>query len=275
MSNRQFRANAGWLGDILNSLEITEVDRDWVTGRFDPATGLLIPDPTLDADPGNMWVHPLNGRASSQMLIGDRMWALSRTAGKRIVVGRNALNQMVAYAPYVAAENAAAVQNAITAMVLNLPAPAQNLTGGRVLAHPDGGLQVWVEKYEPVGWAGGALAVDAGDLPVGTNGFRWLVVYFAEGDNTPSYAGTVERALSDKALLPASDAWNLGLPAGAIRTQAFTVFTGETDITNANTRWLEMRRLFTPEAVVTATNVMISADGYPLIDADGHLMLFS
>ena len=214
--------------------------REMVTGKYE--NGTLLADPASGLDAGYVWAHDADNRNSVPVVVGPGMgdYALV-AAGVRVKTGLNRYGERVAIEPAGDSQNAAVVAQLQAAAAAARPVAAANITGGRV-APVGSGLDIFVEALDEVGWAGGTITGSSGDLPTGLGEFCWWIVYFPPGTSTPTYAATTPALVNTKDDLAASDAFEYGLPPGSLRTQALTVFTGETDITKDNTRILDMRR---------------------------------
>lgn len=214
--------------------------REMITGKYE--NGVLLADPASGLEAGYIWAHDADNRNSVPVVVGPGMgdYALV-AAGVRVKTGLNRYGERVAIEPAGDSQSAAAVAQLQAAAAAARPVYAANITGGRV-APSGSGLDIFVEALDEVGWAGGTITGDSGDLPTGLGEFCWWIVYFPPGTSTPTYAATTPALVNTKDDLPASDAFDYGLPPGSLRTQALTVFTGETDITKDNTRILDMRR---------------------------------
>lgn len=247
-----------------------------VTGYRFP-DGTVGNDPTEGAQPGYLWVYgyPRPG-ANTQVIAGTRV--NPRVPNVKVWVGQNHAKQAVAF-DVVTDENAirqfgGAVGAASTPLIpieqWTQPVPGGLIGGGRLLPSTLGGLNVFIEGLVGFGWDGNDLPVDAGDIPPNPNEHGWAVWYLPPYSGTPvvpDYLLTTPVTVSSINFLLVSDAYNLALPAGATRLAAVSLSYGQSIISGATSRFVDLRRDFVPEWGVYADPTGAASGDVPTWDS--------
>lgn len=214
-----------------------------VTGRFDDATGLVNPDPTIGLDAGYIWWHDENSRSAARALIGAGMIMAQRTANLRIWMGYTRSGELIAIEPVADSVNAPFMPQLVNAVIAGSPLPAANISGGRVLPRSDTntpGLTVFVEALPQIGLLNDVPAQSvSADVPATSGYFGWSVLYALDGHvySRPSSAVGVPTRFD----LLVQSALAVVLPPGAYRLGAVSLYNGETDVLPTNTRVLDLR----------------------------------
>lgn len=263
------------LSTLYASIEHADIDVR-VTGAFD-TNGDLYNDPQLGLAQGYIWVHDEGGRSAVPAIVGDRMIPFQRTAGVSCVVGYNVKNELVAIAPFGDSNNAAANTAMSTAAQQSQYIQEKQFTAGLVTADKDGGYGLTV-RVQPITYRDKALegAVDVSSSVPTNAGERRLAVItwdvsdsaFVVVDGTPTTAAT-PFTLEDYVAIPLVE-------ADRLRLGAVELAYGQTGIPLDN-NFIQERDWLTLHTTSESPfdSLIMSADGFPMVDADGYFMLRS
>lgn len=257
MMQENARLLAGWRPDH-------EDRKIMFAGRYDPATGLADPNVYNGLAEGFIWVRDRDSRVAVPALMSLITAMSAPRFGDRLRTGINEEGDREAIAPYIIRENVNKLFQMLYESKKATPTPLEAMEGGIVRAPDDGSLKLYVGVNEALGWAGGLIDVDSGDVPTNANEFAFLVVYFTgEYGAPPTYEPTTPHVSATVDSFKATyltDAYTVELPNGAYRQWGVTVGYGQTGINYTESRFVHLRNIYNPDWLVTV-DVSAASDG--------------
>lgn len=212
------------------------------TGRVDETTGLTDPDVFSGLPAGMIWLHTADGRSSVPAFMTLVMRFFLTGADQDVKTGTNVEQDLYATEPLSLRRNANTLEQVLQESFKNTVSPFDGIEGGLVYAASPNALSVYVGPYEPLGWTGGNLAIDSGDIPANANEFVWVVVYFTGVYGAaPAYVVTSPVVRPNKGDVPIADAYAAVLPDGAVRLAGVTMKNGQTTINYTDSRFESLR----------------------------------
>ncbi len=212
------------------------------TGRVDPSTGAVDPNVFTGLPDGMIWLHDLAGRQNVPAFMTLPMRAFLVGADDLVKTGKNVEGDLFAIEPLVLRQNANTIEQRLQQSFKNTVSPFDGIEGGLVYAASPNALSVYVGPYEPLGWTGGNLAIDSGDIPANANEYVWIVVYFTGVYGAaPDYVVTSPVVRPNKDDVPIADAFAAVLPDGATRLAGVTLRNGQTTINYTDSRFESLR----------------------------------
>lgn len=254
-----------------------------VTGYLSP-DGSMLPDPTTNAQSGNLWVHGYPRGANVQVLIGPDI--NPHVPNVRVWVGGNHAHQAVAFGVVV---DRIAIQQfgpGLNSIAQPQNVPAMALVPGRAQPSQDvtRPMCVHVNGFDYDGgvflggaWIGGAFDSTVYDFDVSadvpaTDGYSvWVRIWFDPSDatlhslaGTPAYTGNDVWELDEAAIA------DILIPVRVYPTGAVGLTYGQTTLAGA---YFASNRYLLGKAEIELSDIMMSSDGFPMMTADGFFML--
>lgn len=242
------------------------------TGRVDPSTGAVDPNVFTGLPDGMIWLHDLAGRQNVPAFMTLPMRAFLVGADDLVKTGKNVEGDLFAIEPLVLRQNANTIEQRLQQSFKNTVSPFDGIEGGLVYAASPNALSVYVGPYEPLGWTGGNLAIDSGDIPANANEYVWIVVYFTGVYGAaPDYVVTSPVVRPNKDDVPIADAFAAVLPDGATRLAGVTLRNGQTTINYTDSRFESLRDYLNREDAanpLTTTGDLLTVSDTPVENAD-------
>jgi hypothetical protein len=260
-------------------------DRIKVTGYLN-IDGTLLPDPTTNAQSGNLWVHGYPRGANVQVLIGPNIDP--HVPNVRVWVGQNHAGQAVAHDVVVDKNAVAQFGPGLNSIAQPQNVPAMALIPGRPQPSEDTACPMCVHvngfDYDDgvfLGgtWSGGNFDPTTYDFDVSAsvpvaNGYSvWVRIWFDPITatlhhlaGTPVYTGNNPWVMDEQAIP------NISIPDGVYPTGAVVLTYGQTTLAGG---YFATNRYLLGKTEIELNDVMMSADGFPMVSADGFFMLSS